>query len=133
MNLEIIQKYLPSALISMLLSYSIIKIFNKSNRNKFEKPYDYLRLTKYELTRILEAHSFELVSIQHGPSSYLTIKQLQVLHYTNKSTKTKKSMRISLLLVPIINVVAISLNWLHKNNADIYLSNFVLARKINDN
>lgn len=43
MNLEIIQKYLPSALISMLLSYSIIKIFNKSNRNKFEKPYDYFK------------------------------------------------------------------------------------------
>lgn len=98
-----------------------------------EKPYDYRRLTKYELGRLLDAHSFELVKIQHGPSSYLTIKQLQVLHYTNKSTRTLKSIRISLLLVPIINILALSLNWIHKNNSDIYLSNFILAKKRSDN
>jgi len=98
-----------------------------------EIPYDYRRLTKYELSRLLEAHSFELVKIQHGPSSFLTIKQLQVLHYTNKSARTIKSIRISLVLVPIINILALSLNWMHRNNSDIYLSNFILARKRGDN
>lgn len=97
-----------------------------------EKPHDYLRFTKYGVIKLLEDHSFELVKIENGPSSFLTIKQLQILHHTNKSLRTIKSIHIRLILIPILNTLAVSLDWMHKNNPDIYLSNFILARKMND-
>jgi hypothetical protein len=42
-NSEIFQKYGPPILISVVISYIVIKFFNRSSINKFEKPYDYYK------------------------------------------------------------------------------------------
>jgi hypothetical protein len=43
MNFEFLQKYFPFILISILISYFVIKNFNKDPTDDFEKPYDYFK------------------------------------------------------------------------------------------
>lgn len=42
-NSELFKKYGPFIIISIIISYIIIKYFNKNSTNKFEKPYDYYK------------------------------------------------------------------------------------------
>lgn len=100
--------------------------------DEHEQPNDYYRYTSYGIRTILARHGFEVIELQKSVDDIRIVFQL-LNAYIYKATLTKSkgaNLLFTILLIAPVNMLGEILSWISPRNADFYLDNIVLARKV---
>ena len=98
--------------------------------DEHEQPHDYARYTSFGLKYVLEKHNFEVLEQVKLCNDLSVIAQIINCHIYKKLYHKKNFFMkiISLPMFVLFNLLGICLSLFPKNN-DMYLDNFILARK----
>lgn len=100
--------------------------------DEHEQPHDYTRYSSYGIRAILMRHNFEVIELHKSVDDIRVIFQLlNVYVYKKISTKWPVvNMLLTILLIAPVNIVGEIISWFTPRNADFYLDNIVLAKKV---
>jgi SAM-dependent methyltransferase len=100
--------------------------------DEHEQPVDYARYSSFGLRHLLESHGFEVVHMRKSCADARALFQLfnAYLVKTLFTPNVRLNMLLTMLLLFPVNLVGATLGRLLPANADFYLDNVVLARRL---
>ncbi len=102
--------------------------------DEHEQPHDFARYSSFGIRHLLEQHGFEIIKQRKSMDDVRVIFQM-INAYIYKKTATTNgwiNLVFTLLLMAPFNVLGELLHWVLPRNADLYLDNIVLARRLSD-
>ena len=98
--------------------------------DEHEQPFDYARYTSFGLKYILEKNNFKVVKQVKICNNFSAIIQIINCYFYKKLCFKKFFLLkfIGIIIISILNILGILLSFLPRNN-DLYLDNFILAKK----
>jgi SAM-dependent methyltransferase len=99
--------------------------------DEHEQPYDYARYSSFGLKHLLETSGFEVVAMEKSMADVRVLFQLinAYLYKLNPFTTSRLRLAYNLTYAAPVNLVGELLSRFTPANPDLYLDNFVVARK----
>lgn len=100
--------------------------------DEHEQPRDYGRYSSFGLTALLDRNGFEVTELRKTMGDIRVVFQM-LNAYIFKNTCVRNpylSLTVTLILIAPFNLAGTVLSWLTPRNADLYLDNVVLAKKV---
>lgn len=100
--------------------------------DEHEQPRDYGRYSSFGLTALLDRNGFEVTELRKTMGDIRVVFQM-LNAYIFKKTCVRNpylSLTVTLILIAPFNLAGTALSWLTPRNADLYLDNVVLAKKV---
>ena len=100
--------------------------------DEHEQPRDFGRYSSFGLTALLDRNGFEVTELRKTMGDIRVIFQM-LNAYIFKKTCVRNpylSLTVTLILIAPLNLAGTMLSWLTPRNADLYLDNVVLAKKV---
>jgi len=101
-----------------------------------ETPNDFARYTQFALKHIFEQHGFKIIKYEKGGNTILTIAQLITIFISEKTSfllsKNKIFHYLYEILIIFFNFFGVFFNKVFTSSDALYLSNIVVAEKVND-
>jgi SAM-dependent methyltransferase len=100
--------------------------------DEHEQPYDYARYSSFGIRALLEQHGFSVLEQRKSMDDIRVIFQL-LNGYIFKKVVSKNgwiNVALTILLIAPFNVLGELLSYITPRNADLYLDNIILAKKV---
>lgn len=100
--------------------------------DEHEQPYDFTRYSSFGIRAILERHGFEILELRKSVDDIRIVFQILNAYIYKKTLVRSKFINLltRVLLIAPVNIVGEVVSWITPRNADFYLDNIVLARKV---
>ena len=100
--------------------------------DEHEQPRDFGRYSSFGLTALLVRNGFEVIELRKTVGDIRAIFQMLNAYIFKKTCARNPYMNLAwtLVLMAPINILGTILGWITPRNADFYLDNVVLARKV---
>ena len=100
--------------------------------DEHEQPRDYGRYSSFGLTALLDRNGFEVTELRKTMGDIRVVFQMLNAYIFKKTCARNPylSLTVTLILIAPFNLAGTVLSWLTPRNADLYLDNVVLAKKV---
>jgi SAM-dependent methyltransferase len=100
--------------------------------DEHEQPYDFARYSSFGIRHVLEAHGFQIISLTKSVNDSRVVFQLWILFIYKKVITQNRWLNkiIIFFLISPVTIAGLIIAKILPSNADLYLDNIVLAKKV---